>query len=217
MRPGRVLEVLENGNIKADVPGLFSVVDQEKLPPIMPFPAGHSNAFSEPKVFEEVWVLNFNDNPLQLYWFRKDRFIVPDAAILGNGNVEIVCNREIGPNQWATIYFSDGSGWLIQNGESYVQIRPDGSICLNSGYTNRVIDIGAESISLGSVGKSAHRAAYGDTIMEILADLCGLLNAAAKAGMTNPYTTVMAQKIQSNLPKIEDAIQNVSSPHVTLD
>ena len=38
IRPGKVMEVLENGVIKASSPGLFSFTDDpEKLPPIMPW------------------------------------------------------------------------------------------------------------------------------------------------------------------------------------
>ena len=31
LRPGKVIEVLENGKIRADVPGLFSLEDKDKL------------------------------------------------------------------------------------------------------------------------------------------------------------------------------------------
>ena len=46
LRPGKVIEVLENGKIRADVPGLFSLEDKDKLPPILPFPLGHANTYS---------------------------------------------------------------------------------------------------------------------------------------------------------------------------
>ena len=51
IRPGTVLEVLENGLIKASAPGLFSYVDDPKmLPPIMPwFIGNNSNSFSKLK------------------------------------------------------------------------------------------------------------------------------------------------------------------------
>lgn len=216
LRPGRVLEVLDNGDIKADVPGLFSIEDQDKLPPISFF-GGYTNGYSAPKKFDEVWVLNLKDNPMQLYWFRKGRFQTDHSEIMQQQEVEVVCDREFGPNFWASIYFSNSEGWIIRGGEAIIQIRQDGSIVLNTGLPNRVIDINQKSISIGSEGKSAHPGAYGDIIMEILADLCGLLNAAAVAGSTNPYTMVMAQKIASNLPKIENAIPNISSSHVTID
>ena len=49
IRPGEILEVLENGKIKASAPGLFSEEDLENLPPIMPFwelIGSHANTFS---------------------------------------------------------------------------------------------------------------------------------------------------------------------------
>ena len=79
LRPGNILEVLDNGKIKASAPGLFSAEDPlELLPPIMPFyelMGGHANSYSTPIVGEECGVLNMQDNPLQLYWFRKDDHI----------------------------------------------------------------------------------------------------------------------------------------------
>ena len=49
LRPGRVLKVLENGNIKAYAPGLFAEEDVEMTPPVMPFFGLFSNSYSEPK------------------------------------------------------------------------------------------------------------------------------------------------------------------------
>ena len=125
IRPGTVLEVLEDGCIKATAPGLFSVADDPSMmPPIMPWFIGHnSNAFSKPKQYDDVWILNFADNPRQLYWFRKDtlfdnnELVIPDSEnkVVDEENVEIICNKDIG-GDWATIYFSDGSGWVIGQG-----------------------------------------------------------------------------------------------------
>ena len=79
LRPGEVLEVLENGKIKASAPGLFSEEDKDLIPPVMPFwelIGSHANTFSTPTEGDEVWILNLTDNPLQLYWFRKDNLII---------------------------------------------------------------------------------------------------------------------------------------------
>jgi hypothetical protein len=55
IRPGTVIEVLENGNIKATAPGLFSVTDDpNKFPPIMPWFIGSNyNSFSKVKQYDE--------------------------------------------------------------------------------------------------------------------------------------------------------------------
>ena len=75
IRPGQVLEVFENGDIKASAPGLFSFSDDPaKMPPIMAWQIGSNcNSFSKPLVNDDVWIMNFEDNPRQLYWFRKDK------------------------------------------------------------------------------------------------------------------------------------------------
>ena len=111
IRPGTVREILENGIIKASAPGLFSFTDDTtKMPPIMPWQiGGNSGAFSKVKLYDEVWIMNFTDNPRQLYWFRKDSISMNENlldTINNESNVEIVCNRNIA-GDWCSIYFSD--------------------------------------------------------------------------------------------------------------
>lgn len=219
IRPGTVLEVLDNGIIKASAPGLFSFVDDpEMLPPIMPWFIGHNtNAFSKLKQYDEVWIMNFSDNPRQLYWFRKDNISEnTNVAINTEENVEIVCNRDLG-GDWATIYFSDGSGWVISKGESIMQIKADGSILLNTGLPNRCIDINGKNISIGSEGSSAHPAAYGDAVESLLMSLCLLLQNVAIKSMANPYTMAIGTTIMAKLPSITNKVSNISSQHVTID
>jgi hypothetical protein len=218
IRPGKVMEVLENGVIKASSPGLFSFTDDpEKLPPIMPWQIGSNcNNFSQPLVYDEVWIMNFADNPRQLYWFRKDTISNNKNIDLTEENVEILCNRNM-DGEWATIYLSDGSGWIISKGESVIQIRPDGTIQLNIGFKHRVIDIKQEGISLGSENKSAHQAAYGDVVVEVLTALTALLRQIQMVSMPNPYTAAIGTAIMSSLPMIESKIPGIVSTHVSLD
>lgn len=218
IRPGIVMEVLENGAIKASAPGLFAFVDDpNNMPPIIPWFIGdNSNAFSQPKVNDEVWVMNFIDNPRQLYWFRKDKISDNTNIPINEENVEVLCNREVN-GEWCTIYFSDGSGWVIGKGESIIKIRPDGTIMLTNGDPNRCIDINGKNISIGSEGQSAHSAAYGDALEDLLTSLCSLLNEVGMAAMTNPYTMSIGTSLLRKLPKIVNQISNVSSQHVTID
>lgn len=226
IRPGTVLEILDDGLIKASAPGLFSITDDpEMLPPIMPwFIGNNSNSFSKLKQYDEVWILNFSDNPRQLYWFRKDRvednneLVIPDSdqKVTAEENVEIICNRDVG-GEWATIYFSDGSGWVIGKGDSIIQIRKNGTILLDIGQNNRCIDINGSNISIGSKNKSAHPAAYGDLTEKVIMEICLLLNAVATKAMTNPYTIPIGSEIMVKLPSIINAIPDISSEHVTID
>ena len=108
MRPGKVMQVLEDGVIKASAPGLFSDQDDpELLPPIYPpFFTPHANAFSSVKVGDEVWILNFTGNSLQLHWFRKDyEYIITLLSVFEENLNEIInkpdlvyINIEIAPN-----------------------------------------------------------------------------------------------------------------------
>ena len=218
IRPGTVLEVLENGNIKASAPGLFSFEDDPaKLPPIMPwFIGSNCNSYSQPLKYDDVWIMNFTDNPQQLYWFRKDRMINNENLPMNEENIEIVCNRDVG-GDWCSIYFSDGSGWVMSKGDSMVQIKPDGSINLNPGFKHRIIDVNAESISLGSMGKSEHQAAYGDVIADVFLSLITALRQVQMAAMPNPMTAAIGAVLATSLPLIEQKLPEIVSPHVTLD
>lgn len=218
IRPGTVLEVLENGMIKAIAPGLFAYTDDtSKMPPIMPwFIGNNANAFSQPKQYDDVWIMNFSDNPRQLYWFRKDNICENKNIPMLEENVEVLCNREVG-GEWCTIYFSDGSGWVIGKGESIIKIRPDGSILLTNNMPNRCIDINGKNISIGSEGESSHYAAYGDSVEDVIRSLCTLLNEIGLAALSNPHTAMIGTKLFAKLPSIISKIPNISSQHVTID
>lgn len=218
LRPGIVLEYLGEGKIKASAPGLFTEEDKDKLPPIMPFFeifGQHTNSFSEPHLNEEVWILNLLDNPLQLYWFRKDNHLENNKEIPWEGdqtNVEVICNRESGLG-WATLCFSDGTGWLLKNDESKLQIHKDGSIDLGIGIKNRNIRIDTNCVSVGS---DSHPAVYGDELESFLMDLCDLLQNVQSSAINNPYTSVIGTSIATTLPNLKARIPNIKSQHVKI-
>lgn len=216
LRPGNVVEVLENGEIKAIAPGLFNIEDPvENLPPIHPFFSNHANAYTMPLLYDEVWIMNFTDNPLQLYWIRKDNFKENNYQLMQEENVEILCNRETGLG-WATIYFSDGSGWVIRKDGSQIQIREDGTIVLKTDTPHRTIDINSKGISLGDEGQSPHPAAYGDKTQEALEKILATFQAISIAATANPYTIPIGTIITKKLPELQTLVSNVTSPHVTL-
>ena len=218
LRPGTVVEVLDNGVIKAAAPGLFAYTDDtSKMPPIMPwFIGSNTNAFSQPKQYDDVWIMNFSDNPRQLYWFKKDIVADNENIPMGEENVEVLCNREVG-GEWCTIYFSDGSGWVIAKGKSVIRIRPDGTIMLSMNQPDRCIDINGKGISIGKEGESTHQACFGDVAEDILFALCSLLNSVAIKAMASPYTAAIGTEILSKLPGITNKIPDISSQNVTIE
>lgn len=205
-----------HGNIKVEAPGLFSSEDIESLPTVMPWFGLHANSYSEPLVDDEVWVLNVEDNPLQLFWFRKDDRVGHNDEIESEQNVEIICNREAGTG-YATIYFSDGTGWMFRNGDSYIQIKTDGSILLNPNMDSRCIHLCQESISLGSENKSSHPAAYADELQEILEMITTCLSTMRQAASTNTFTAAIGTAIGGTPEKLKASIPKIISPNVTLD
>ena len=216
MRPGRVIEVLGSGNVKVSAPGLFAEEDKENLPTVMPFFGLHANSYSEPKIQDEVWVLNVEDNPLQLFWFRKDDRTEHNQGLEQEENVEILVNREAGTG-YATIYFSDGTGWMFRNGDSFINIMADGSILIDPNMDNRVIHCCGNSISLGSKDGSAHKAGYGDETRKALDMIQSCLAAIKMAAAGNPYTKPIETAIGTIPDNLKTQITKTVSPNVTLD
>lgn len=217
LRPGIVKKVLENGEIKVVAPGLFSNKDVDNSPPIYPFFGNHANTYSQPKEGDEVWVLNLSDNSRQLYWFRKDDYKTNNKELLIEENVEIICNREFAGGLWATIYFSDGSGWVINRDSSKIQIRPNGSIVLDSGFPGRVIDVNPKSISLGAIDKAEHPAAFGDKATKAFEIIQSTLEAIQNASKSNQHTKAIGVAISPLITQLKDVIPEVSSQNVTLN
>ena len=212
IRPGRVLKVEdEKGIIKASCCGLFSDQDDpENLPPVYPFPLGGANNFSLPKVDDEIWLMFFDDNPMELFYIRKDNFPENLQDILSKKykEVEVLASREM-PMGMVQLYFTDGDGWIIRNVDSVIQMRKDGSILLDSGSAHRKIDICNNSISLGSEGGSAHPAAYADKIENSLKILNNMLNAMSKAAKLTPFTVGIGVAIDALRPMYEQSIDEI--------
>ena len=217
LRPGVVTNVLENGKIKAKVPGLF-IGGEDFTPQILPFyelMGQHANAFSTPVIGDDVWVLNTADNPFELYWFRKDNHIENNKTIFEEGgkeNVEIICNRS-NSNGWATIYFSDGSGWIIRNNESIIRILSNGDIDINTSKNHRKITIDSEAIKLGN---GEHPGALADFVQSRLEEICDLLLTAAKAANSYPETMTLSP-IFNKAQLIKEKIPEILSQHIKLD
>lgn len=220
IRPGKILEDLGNGLIKAEAPGLFSRVDQENLPPIYPaslFFGSFSNQFSSPVIGDECIILSVSDNPLELFWFRKDHYAENEPELLKEENIEIICNRAKPDSGWATLYFSDGSGWILRNGDPYIQLDPDGNIILDAALAHRCLSIGSDSISLGTKGGSAHPAAYGDVVQEILEIVGSAFNSVRQAASSNAYTANIAAALSGIPEQIKSKTPSIVSDNVTLD
>lgn len=215
MRPGRVIEVLDSGHVKVAAPGLFSEEDIEVLPQVMPWFGLHANTYSEPKLQDEVWVMNLADNPLQLFWFRKDDRTEHNAEIEGEENVEVLCNREAGTG-YATIYFSDGTGWMFRNGESFLNIRKDGSVIINANG-GMVLHVTSSGISLGKEDKSSHPGCYGDETQNALQTIASCLNAIAQAAGCNAYTLPIKAAIGATPGKLSNQATKVVSQKITLE
>lgn len=216
LRPGRVLEVLEAGNIKVMAPGLFNAEDKDNNPPVMPFFGGHQNAYSQPEVGDEIWVLSQSDNDMDLRWFRKDDYVIPNQDLYKEPECEVIVNRETGAG-WASLYFTDGSGWVMTAYGTVIKIRTDGAIELNAGMPKRAITIGTKGISIGSVDGSAHPVGFGDKIEDCLNIISNALEVIKQAADTNLYTKPIGMALKPYKKKLEKAIPEVASAIVTVD
>lgn len=222
MRPGRVVEVLGGGKIRASVPGLFNKQDGTNLPILSQFTmGGGSNAYSAPNLCDEIWVLNDPSNPESLYWFRKDKsdsknFEEAGIDVGDSKNVEILCNRETDTG-WATLMFSDGTGWVVRNDEVMMILGKDGDIVMSTGDAHRTISISEKCISLGTEGKSAHPAAYADKTEDAIDKIAlifkNIRNICENLQMLAPISVAIGM-----LPEeVESLGEDISSTNVFID
>lgn len=214
IRPGIVKSVLPNGSVKAISPGLFVTEDGNisNLPPIMP--SFFRSPFSFPSVGDDIWILSFNDNPLQLFWIKKNDLVLSD--LLSKGSAEILCNR-ITRNGIASLYFTDTTGWVMDTTDAKLALESDGSILLSSNINNRAIHINDENISIGSKDTSAHPAAFGDKTEDTLNLISSLFSSIAVTALSNPYTAKIGTEILNAIGEINDSITEISSENVTID
>jgi hypothetical protein len=220
IRPGSVLQVVDNqGVIKASCCGLFSDVDEpEKLPPIYQFSFGGANNFYTPHEGEEIWVLFFDDNPLELFYIRKENVSENLNEILKTKHeeCEVLMSKELTAG-FVQFYFTDGEGWILRNFDSVIQMRADGSILLDAGSEHRKIDINEDSISIGSIGNSAHTAAYGDEVVTAFNKVVSILNTMVTTCTKLPEVAILGANIKSGIPALEEQIEKIESQHVTID
>ena len=159
--------------------------------------------------------MNFSDNDQQLYWFRKDSMDnLKKLLVDKEGKIDVVIHHDTG-KKWGTLYFSDGSGWVMKNGTSVIQIDANGNILLSHPNPNRAIYIGPNSISLGKRGKSSHTAAYGDKVIDMMNNIKMQFDLLKKAMESNPYTAGAASSINTDTWK--DEIERIESTNVTLE
>lgn len=220
IRPGNILQVVDNqGVIKASCCGLFSEVDSvDKLPPIYQFSFGSANNFYTPRVGEEIWVLFFDDNPLELFYIRKENISENLNEILKTKHeeCEVLMSKELSAG-FVQFYFTDGEGWILRNLDSVIQMRADGSILLDTGSAHRKIDINDNSISIGSIGNSAHTAAYGDEVVTAFRNVVSILNTMVTTCALLPEIAILGTNIKTGISALESQIEKIESQHVTLD
>lgn len=229
MRPGVVRKVEGGGIIKASVPGLFSAEDPpEKLPPIRMFPCGVANSITQVKELDEVWVLNFEDNPAELYWIRKDdqedaednRKALDDTdneKIKPGNATEVIFNKNDGGQQ-GSLYFSKESGVVLRKDDSYVQINSGGDINMGVNYPARDINITQEGIVIGG-GSDASKpqpAVLGDNLEKVLNDVVEALATIQGAAKKNPYTMQIALCLEPCILKLQNEANSILSSNVKI-
>ena len=218
IRPGKVLEVLDKvGTIRVSAPGVFCEQDKDNLPPVYPFFLGNRCKFSMVDIDDEIWLLSFSDNPLQLYYMRKDTLKEEFDDIVNDEtkDLEVLASRDMGTGK-ARIYLQESDGWIIQNQDSIIRIC-DEQILLKTPNSHRTIDISPDGISLGTEGGSAEPAVLGDKLINTLNILDNILDAIKTASLESAYTTPVGKAIEELLQKFSESIDKITSAHVTLD
>lgn len=219
LRPGRVLSVEDDyGTIKACVEGYLSDKDDvEKLPPIYPMFSLSHNAFSKPKKNDLIWVFIFTDNSQALFYVKQNTIKDQLAELLDNGykEVEVLARKESGFS-WAQIYFTDQTGWILQNDSSQIQIDKEGNILLQTQNKYRSIKIDDDAIHLGNDPNSEQPAVLGDNLVKSLDKIEYIFTAISNA-CTTPYTVPIKMAMEALLKQYSESIDSVTSNHVKLN
>jgi hypothetical protein len=222
IRPGRVLQVVDEiGTIKAMCPGVFSELDDPSLlPPVYPFFCSNSNTFTKVNKGDEVWIMFFDDNPYELFYFRKDNIQESLATVLSKDyeQIEVLASVEAGICSYAQLFYTDGTGWVLRNGDSNITINPDGDIILNyQGQSHRQISIDNTGISLGTTGGSSEPAVLGDQLTKTLNNIYSCFKTLSETAKLNPYTAHLSTALEMTLTTYKDSIAKIKSQNVTLD
>jgi hypothetical protein len=217
IRPSKVRKVLNNNVLKVSAPGLFSETDNpDLLPPVYPFVELSKNTYSTIDEGEEVWVINCVDNPSELFWIRKPDYEIGMEDKVNGTQVEILTRRESGMS-WAELFFSDGTGWVMNNDGSKIVIDSKGNITLQKEGKHRTIEINDEGISLGSAGVSSEPAVLGDQLATYINTLHAMLEALSSAAKTTQYTYPMHLVIELFSKALDAQADRILSSNVTLD
>lgn len=211
MRPGKVIEILENGNIKVEAPGLFSREDVENLPVVMPWFTGGTNSYNTVELYDWVWILNVSDNPLQLFWFRKDDHKKENAELESLPNIEVLCNKSIGKGR-AQLYYSDSTGWVMKAGDANVTITGRGDVSIGSESGGKISVSGTKTV----LGEGSEPAVLGNKLSEILQQIAQALLAIQQAANGNYMTAPIGAALATLPTQIGENVPGVLSSDVTV-
>lgn len=211
LRPGFVTNVESNGVIKAMVPQLFDM-DYEYNPPIYPYTCLIGGQLKLPSTGDTVWVLSNKKNPLQLYWFGKADLPAEDFTNDLMGTPTILASEETDMGE-SKLYFTEGDGWNMEYEDASINMT-NNEINLRVDWPNKAIKISEDAIVLG--GKGEHTVAYGDETADVLQKICNILELAAQAAKSNPYTMHLAP-IFEMVDEVKEYIIGIQSNNVKID
>ena len=211
MRPGKVIEVLEHGNIKVEAPGLFDRSDKDNLPIVMPWYSAGTNSYNTPTLHDWVWVLNVSDNPLQLFWFRKDDHVANNGDLEMKKDIEILCNKSVAKGQ-AQLYYADDEGWVMKVGNKGFNIDNTGNVKIET-QSGGKLSVEGKTVNCGSATEPG---VLGNSLSDVLSNISATLKAIRSAASGNYITAPIAIAIGQQPETLDDLIPNTLSQDVKL-
>ena len=230
MRPGKVLEVVDNyGTIKASCVGIFSEEDDvANMPPIhqLPFIKSSRHYFAAPHVDDLIWVIFNETNPQELFYcFRDDTSDNSSKLDTGAKDVEILMKRTDPDDRTKVIFentYDSDDGYMVSNGgdkASKFNIDNKDDHDMHLEHSSGVgVHISKDAISLGSEGKSSYKAPLGEPVADALKAIVDCLEQVMNA-CTMPHTAPIKPVIAALLPTLKTKIAEtkILSDKVTLD
>jgi len=219
IRPGVVLEVLdEYGTIKGSCLGVFSDEDDPNLlPPIHQWPSASGTCFNQPKVNDPIWVLFFNDNPQELFYFFQADIKNHSSHILGKKpkDAQILASRDSEMGK-AQLYYSSDDGWKLSKDDTRFQIDKDNNITMQKeDLEERKIAIDEDGVFIGEK-ENSQPAVLGNELQDCLNKIYNALQSLQMDLAGNPYTSPAAVGLGEKLPAIYNQMNKVLSKTVSL-
>lgn len=176
--PGIVISAddpTNQGRVKACAPGLFDNLTMtiDDMLWINPFCTPGQQFYSKLNINSKIWILHNRNNYFE-YWYIPMFEYNENIPDFGGQDADVLIARSV-EGQLIQVYYTQKDGIRLVNGDSSVQLLPNGDV--KTGSKNSVITCTADGqIKLEKIGSSLYSAVLGEKLVSLLEQLGANLN-----------------------------------------